>query len=205
MFKGRRFFAQRMSRLFIVTLCVLCNAVYAQQHVFNMSAFGINFGKMTVTKVKENDSTDLYTLDANGYLKVLWMERRDQTLYEVRYRNGKLLSSSYTQIETGKIKKWTKVHFDGEKYVVDSYRGKRSFREAPVYSVLTLYFDDPKNVERIFYEAESEFTSLKKLNDNAYELTGSDGNRSVYKFANGTIQEAEFHISIATVYMKRIK
>lgn len=193
-----------MKPIFSVVLTLLYVSVTAQQFEFNMSAFGINFGKMTVTKVKENDSTDLYTLHAKGYLKVLWMERNDQTLYEVRYRHGKLISSSYTQIESGKTNKWTKVHFDGEKYVVDSYRGKRSFKETPVFSVLTLYFNNPENIDRIFYEAESEFTTLKKVNANAYELIGSDGNRSIYKFADGVIQEMEFHISIATVYMRRI-
>jgi hypothetical protein len=114
-------------------LFVWQSAAYAQQYTFSMSAFGINFGKMVVTKTQENDSTELYTLNAKGYLKVLWMERNDQTLYEVRYRHGKLLSSSYKQTESGELKKWTKVAYDGTKYVVDSYKGKRTFTEPPVF------------------------------------------------------------------------
>ncbi len=160
---------------------------------------------MTVNKIRENDSTDLYTLHAKGYLKILWMERNDETKYEVRYRNGKLISSTYRQIESGKTKKWTIVVYDGKKYQVDSYRGKRSFAEAPTYSILSLYYSNPKNINRIFYEAESDFANVKHPDGNTIEIKSSDGNRSIYRFVNGAINDMEFHISIATVYMKKIQ
>jgi len=193
-----------LHRFLLFFLLLIGQTVFAQKLVFDMSAFGIHFGKMTVIKTKENDSTDLYTMDANGYLKVLWMERKDQTLYEVRYRHGKLLSSSYTQIETGQIKKWTKVHFDGTKYVVDSYRGKRTFTEAPLFSIMTLYFNNAQKVKRIFYEAEADFAEVEHPDENTVEIKSSDGNRSIYHFLKGAMNEMEFHISIATVHMKRI-
>ncbi|MCW5908155.1 MAG: hypothetical protein KIS94_09870 [Chitinophagales bacterium] len=193
-----------MKKLALLVLLFVVASGYSQQLVFEMSAFGIRFGTMTVTKTKENDSTDLYTLNAKGYLKVLWMERNDQTLYEVRYRHGKLLSSAYKQIETGEVKKWTNVMFDGKKYVVDSYRGKRTFTEVPVHSIITLYFSNPKNIKRIFYEAESDFAEVKYPDENTVEIKSSDGNRSVYHFKNGTMDHMEFYISIAIVNMKRI-
>lgn len=129
---------------------------------------------MTVNKIRENDSTDLYTLHAKGYLKILWMERNDETKYEVRYRNGKLISSTYRQIESGKTKKWTIVVYDGKKYQVDSYRGKRSFAEAPTYSILSLYYSNPKNINRIFYEAESDFANVKHPDGDTIEIKSSD-------------------------------
>lgn len=178
--------------------------VFAEQYTFSMSAFGIHFGNMVVIKTKENDSTDLYTLRAKGYLKILWMERNDETLHEVRYRNGKLLSSTYKQIESGVLKKWTNVQYNGREYLVDSYRGKRNFTETPVFSILTLYFNNYQNVKRIFYEAESDFTTLVHEDKDTVMIKSSDGNRSIYRFVNGIIHDMEFHISIATVYMKRL-
>jgi hypothetical protein len=70
---------------------------------------------------------------------------------------------------------------------------------------MTLYFNSHKNVRRIFYEAESDFSELKHTDDNTVEIKSSDGNRSIYRFKNGVMDEMEFHISIATVVMKRIK
>lgn len=193
-----------MNKLLLFLLLIGSIPLFSQQVVFDMTAFGITFGKMTVSKTRENDSTDLYKLHAKGYLKILWMERNDETFYEVRYRHGKLISSSYRQVETGKTKKWTTVSYDGKQYNVDSYRGKRSFTETPVYSILSLYFSNPKNINRIFYEAESDFALVKHTDANTVEIKSSDGNRSIYRFLNGAIHEMEFHISIATVYMKKI-
>lgn len=193
-----------MNKLLLYFLLLPCGPLFSQQVVFDMTAFGITFGKMTVNKIRENDSTELYTLHAKGYLKILWMERNDETFNEVRYRNGNLISSSYRQVETGKTKKWTTVSYDGKQYNVDSYRGKRSFTETPVYSILSLYFSDPKNVNRIFYEAESDFVTLKHPDANTVEIKTSDGNRSIYRFLNGALHDMEFHISIATIYMKKI-
>lgn len=170
-----------------------------------MSVFGFTFGKMVVTKIRENDSTELYTLNASGKTNFLWMKREDQTLLEVRYRNGKLLSSSYVQIESGVTKHWTKIHFDGLKYLVDSYRGKRSFSEVPDYSVLSLYFNPINKRSRIFFEAESDFVALKYKEENAVELKATDGSKTIYHFRNGKIDDIEVHISIATVHMQRIK
>lgn len=192
-----------MNRLLLCLFVCISNWLFAQKMVYEMSAFGIKFGTMTVTKTIENDSTDLYTLHAKGYLKVLWMERNDETRYTVRYRHGKLISSSYAQIESGVTKKWTNISHNGTQYVVDSYRGKRTFTEAPVFSILRLYFSDPSRIDRIFYEAEANYAKVKHT-ANAVEIQSNDGNRSIYKYVNGALQEMEFHISIATVYMKRI-
>lgn len=190
----------------ILSFLLLCSGVVsAQEIVFEMSVFGFTFGKMVVTKTSENDSTELYTLRAKGKTNFLWMKREDETIYEVRYRHGKLLSSSYLQIETGITKHWTKVQFDGHQYVVDSYRGKRSFTQAPDYSVLSLYFNPLNRRSKIFYEAESDFIPLKYKDENTVELKGSDGSKTIYHFSNGTIKDIEVHISIATVHMKRIK
>ena len=41
------------------------------------------------------------------------MKREDETNYEVRFRNGKLFSSIYVQIESGVTKHWTNILFDG--------------------------------------------------------------------------------------------
>lgn len=74
---------------FLFSLCLL--QAHAEEIVFEMSAFGIKFGKMTVSKTQLNDSIVVYTLSAKGYLKFLGLERRDETQNVVHYCNGKLI------------------------------------------------------------------------------------------------------------------
>jgi hypothetical protein len=192
-----------MNKVLSVIFILVIRTVSAQEITFNMSVFGFTFGKMVVTKTAENDSTTVYTLNAKGKTSFLWMKREDETRYEVRYRNGKLYSSDYVQIESGVTKKWTKIIFDGKKYLVDSQRGKRTFTEAPDYSVLALYFITPGKRTKVFHEAEGNYVDLKSKEDNTVE-TKTDESRTVYRFKDGKLNELVVHLSIATVNMQRV-
>lgn len=195
-----------MRALFIYTVLLFWSVgIYGQQITFQMSALGINFGKMTVTKTKENDSTDLYTLHAKGVLKVLWIERSDETKNSVRYQNGYLIASSYTQLESGKKTAWNTIRFDGKKYNVESEKGKRSFTEKPTFSVLKLYFQHPENLTRIFSEAEADFVSVNHIDNSIIELKDAAGRRNLYFYnGKGTVDKLEFYTAVAKVSMKRI-
>jgi len=178
-------------------------AARAQTKVFEMTVLGFKFGKMVVNRTLLPDSTELYTLHASGKATVLWIDFVSETKQEVRYKHGKLLSSSYTEIENGKLKRWTRVRLEGNIYRVESSKGVRSFTEAPSFSVASIYFSDPSQVKQVFYEAEANYAPVKYSKDRV-EFTTSDGHRSVYYFRQGQLQKMEFHISIAVVYMERI-
>jgi len=193
-----------MKTTILCFLLLFGSNLFAQKITFEMTAFGINFGQMTVTRTIENDSTELYTLKAKGYLKVLWMERDDETHNSVRFQNGRLLSSNYKQMESKELTNWNTVSFDGKRYIVDSNQGKYFLTETPEFSVLKLYFMHPKSINRVFSEAEGGFVNLKHVNENTVELKNSKGDRSVYFYKNGSIEKLEFHTSIAKVNMKRI-
>jgi hypothetical protein len=184
-------------------LLLLAGFAGAQTKVFEMTVLGFKFGKMIVNRTVLPDSTEVYTLNASGKATIFWIDFVSQTKQEVRYKYGKLVSAHYTEIENGKVKRWTKIAYDGKEYQVDSYKGKRSFSQAPAFSVASLYFNNAADHKQVFYEAEANFTDLKQTKDKV-EFTTSDGQKSVYRFANGELQKMEFHISIATVYMERI-
>lgn len=95
------------------------------------------------------------------------------------------------------------MQWDGPEYRVDGYKGIHTFTEAPVYSIVTIYFKDVRNVKRIFYEAEGDFSNMEHPEANTWEFKSIDGNRDVYHFLNNQIKDMEFHVSIATVKMVR--
>ena len=193
-----------MKRMLLPALLLFSHALLAQKLTYNMSAFGITFGQMVVTKTMENDSTELYTLHAKGYLKVLWMERNDETRNEVRFRHGRLLSSTYKQSESGVTKHWTNVAFDGKQYVVNSDRGKSTFTEAPTMTIVSFYFANPQTVSRIFDESTGTFQNIQHPEAGIVEMKNREGKRSIYRYTNGILTDMEFHISIATVYMVKV-
>lgn len=196
-----------MKRLlyFFACICVSLSA-YSQTVTFEMTALGINFGQMSITKTHENDSTDLYTLRAKGLLNLLVTQIDEETRNYVRFRNGNLWQSSYTQLESGKTTYWNTITYDGKTYVVESSKGKRTFSEIPSFSVLMLYFKQPaSSMTRIFSEAEANYITLTHVDANTLEMKGSGkSGRSLFYYKNGKIDRLEFYTSVAKVNMKKI-
>ena len=171
---------------------------------FNILLFGDKIGNLTVSKEVRADGTELYLLDSWSKAKILWINHEDVTHYEVVYKDGKLISSKFKELESGTVKRWNNVTWDGNQYNVDGYKGKRTFKESPSYSIVSVYFSSMQNVKRMFYEAEADFSPVENPEPNTWEFKSSDGNRNVYHFAHGRVQNMEFHVSIATVKMVRV-
>ena len=176
----------------------------AQVAHFNILLFGDKIGNLTVSKEIRADGTELYLLDSWSKAKILWVNHEDVTHYEVVYKDGKLISSKFKESESGTVKRWNNVTWDGHQYNVDGYKGKRTFSQTPTYSIVSVYFSSMQNVKRIFYEAEADFSPVENADPNTWEFKSSDGNRNVYHFVNGRVQNMEFHVSIATVKMVRV-
>ena len=188
----------------LISILLIGNHVFAEEITFDMSVWGFTFGQMTVSKTMENDSTELYTLNASGKVNFLWMKKEGSTSYAVRFRNGQMLSSSYSRTVNGEMDYWNEVQFDGEKYSVESSKGNRDFSEIPEYTVLALYFEPNVDHKRIYCEAETEFSSVSKRDSKGFELSCTDGSRTSYHLKEGQIEMLEIHAALANVKMKRI-
>jgi hypothetical protein len=177
----------------------------AEEITFEMSVWGFKFGQMTVTKTVENDSTEIYTMNASGKVNFLWMKKSGSTNYKIRFVNGQMVSSSYIRTVNGETDYWNEVAFDGQKYIVESNQGNRVFTEIADYSVLKLYFNPTTEHKRIYCEAESEFSTLSPSKDDGFELNCTDGSRTSYHLKNGLVNSIEIHAALTTIKMKRVE
>ena len=181
-------------------------SIYAKETIhYDITLFGNTIGKMTITREIQKDSSELYILESSSAAKILWINRKNFTRYEVRYKNGKLMSSSFMEKENDEVMRWTNVSWNGKQYKVDSYKGERFFSTSPKLSIVTLFFNGLDQDKVLFYEAEADFNQLKKSDEpDTWEFKSSDGNRNVYHLKNGKVSTTEFHVSIATVKVVRI-
>lgn len=171
---------------------------------YDMYLWGDKIGRMTISRTQHEDGTEKYILNSHAKAKVLWIVRDNSAYMETIFKNGKLVSSYQKEMENGKVKRWNRVTYDGSKFVVEGYKGKRNFTEVPAFSVAPIYFKGLKNVTRLLYEAEADFANVEKINDDTWQFKGSDGSRNVYHIKNGKAESLDFHTSIATVKMLRV-
>lgn len=186
-----------------VSLLFIAMGVSAQTISFDVYMFGDKIGTMNISRAVQADGTEHYVMQTKSRAKVLWIDRSNETRYDVVYKEGKLLSSNVKEVEDGKVKRWVNVKWDGTKYNVEGYKGKRSFTQVPTMSVVTMFFKEPTAVASIYYEAEGEFDALKNPEEHTWQFKGSDGQLNIYKYKNGKISEVEFHVSIATIKLVR--
>ena len=189
---------------FLFLLITLSGFSARETVLFDIMLFGNKVGYLTITREPQPDGTELYVLDTKSKAKILWITRENSAHYEVVYKDGKLVSSGFKEIENGEVKRWNNITWDGKTYTSNGYKGKKTFTEVPTYSIVSVYFRDMKNINRIFYEIEGDFNDLRNPEPGTYEFKSSDGNRNVYHYVNGKIHHMEFHVSFATVKMVRI-
>lgn len=193
----------RTAAFILITLFAL--QTQAQNLAFTLYLFGDSIGNTKITK-KHESAGDVYVLDTYAKAKILWVTRENHTHYEAVYKEGKLQSSVYYEINNGKKDKWSNIKFDGHQYSADTYMGKKTWTEAPTHGIGTMYCDGYQPArKRFFNEAQADFNELSFPQANTIEFKSSDGNRNVYHFKNGQIAEVECHTSIATLHIKRTK
>jgi len=196
-----------MQKFFALALSIMLAAgTQAQTLYFNIILFGDSVGNSVITRTHDGKGIDNYTLDSRVKAKILWMTRENHTHYESKYKDGKMISAVYYEINNGKKDKWSNIQWDGTQYQVDSYHGKKTFKEQPTHSIGSLYCDKyDASRTRFFYEPEADFNELKFPDANTAEFKSSDGNKNIYHFQNGYISNVECHTTLATIYLKRVK
>lgn len=179
----------------------------AEVLVFEMSVWGYKFGTMVVTRTIENDSTEVYTVEAKGETDFLWMQRKEESFHRVKYVNGHLVSSEYIYLNKGKKEKWSNITRENGQYIIRSNDGEKTLKDQPIdYSLVKLYFRPTFERSTVFCEEDCSFSTITPVREeNILKIACNDGNKSTYHISDGKVQELEIHLAAATVKLKRVK
>jgi hypothetical protein len=135
----------------------------------------------------------------------MWIERNQKTSYEIVYKNNALVRSSYSYIENTGNNVICDISFDGAKYQVKRNGKQYAMLEKPSHSIISVYFREPENLKKVFYEPDAIFVDLKSPAPHTYEFKSPDGTKNVYFYQNGKLSGMEFHQSLFTVKVKRVQ
>jgi antitoxin component YwqK of YwqJK toxin-antitoxin module len=177
--------------------------ISAQLQKYDVFLFGKNIGYMTVNRTVLSDGSTYYSLETLSETKILFKNTKALAKSDVTYKNGRLTDAWYQYTENGEIERYSKTTFDGKTYQIHNENGKFSHTEPLTYSLICMYYVEPKTISRIWLEPEGVFCDLKTTGPGAYEYKSPNGNRNVFIYKNGQVAEMEFHLALISVTMKR--
>jgi hypothetical protein len=190
---------------FCSLLFCFCPLIASEKMVFDMYLMGTNIGQISVSYEKKEDGSEHYSLTSRANAKVMWIERNQKTSYEIVYKNNALVRSSYSYIENTGNNVICDISFDGAKYQVKRNGKQYAMLEKPSNSIISVYFREPENLKKVFYEPDAVFVDLKSPAPHTYEFKSPDGTKNVYFYQSGKLSGMEFHQSLFTVKVKRVQ
>ena len=100
---------------------------------------------------------------------------------------------------------YASINWDGSKYNITNEKKKFTHPTEVKYSVISLYFSEPKGMKQLFTERIGEVYPLTDLGSGRYEYKIPNGDKNVYVYKNGELVETERKTIIGTVYVKLVK
>lgn len=172
---------------------------------WDITLFGDKIGHMSIVHQTGAEGTETFVLNSYTKAKILWIDKEVTSHVEIVFKQGRMVSSIYKEVENGKVARWYNVTWNGNGYTADGYKGKKTIAQTIPCTVVAAYFKDFTKLNKVFDEAEAEFVEMQHTGPDVWEFKSGSRGRSVFHTTNGHVENVEFHASIATVKMVRVK
>lgn len=187
----------------LTTLYIMSShLLYAQVHNFEIR-FGSHAIGTVAANCKTSGSTKNILIQSRVQMRLLSKFNLD---ISCEYNNNVLVQAKAVR-NTGRASddKSTATRREGRNYIIVQ-NGQRSVLNNTeiVHSVADLYFNEPRQVARIFSETLGRFLALKALGNGEYELSLPEGKKNIYKYEKGALVEVEINHTFGRAYIVRV-
>ena len=171
----------------IFALAMLPKFISAQEKIlrYNILHNGDIKGTMTI---RHQVSENRIHLKIESEVKTRFLIRVTvQSIEEAIFENGILIYSSLCRIVNGEEKINQQMLWSGVAYKLNAKNKIIAVPAYPIrYSMLSLYYQEPVNVTKIYSDNFQQYVDVKKINQNTYQLSLPNGNVNYYHYMNGT-------------------
>ena len=188
--------------MFIVASLITVFSSHAQKLVYRIDYKKDSIGYMVAKRSTSNNKI-IYELQTNTSFSLV-LDFNHTAYYKAEYENNILTEALSENFLNEKERSKTTVKFQEGKYIIKK-DDESTVEKAPIHeSIASLYFNVPVEDE-VFSEKHGQFFSIRKVSHTEYELIKPDDRINVYYFKNGFCDKVEVNMSMATVYLTRIK
>ena len=177
-----------------------CQAVSGQKLKYDVFLFGKKIGE-TIVEMKDSAGVKLYSLHNTSRVKFLfWDKKFNLSGRVVVGQDGLMTVSTFENVkETGSFV--TRSVWDRDKLIVDRNGEKRTLTDAVKFPSILLYFFEPHDLQKFFYEPKGAYFEIKKEAEGLY--SGQVSNHfDKYTYDKGRLIQVEFKNTFGSILMK---
>jgi hypothetical protein len=190
-----------------ILLLVLLSIPARAQHpaIFDIEIAKVKVGNLVIEEVKK-DSLRIYILksEVDGWLLT---KIRVSHLMTCVYKNNKLIRAEINSTINGK-KYASYTVWENDHYKFDcnthKYHNAGTTRENIDFSVVKMYFEEPRNAAKLYAENYGLFSMLEKPVAGAYQIT-VEKNRNTFYYVQGKLEKVEMETPLFSYTIRRKK
>ena len=193
-----------ISHIYLLALAVLlgCYSGYAQTSKYDVFFLGKKIGETTVER-KDSAGLKLFSLHNTSRVKFLFWDKKINLYgHVVVGKDGLMTVSTFENVkENGSSV--TRTTCERDRLIVDKNGEKRVMLGAVKFPSIFLYFFEPKDLQRFFYEPRGVFFEVKKEAEGLY-TTELNFHSDKYTYRNGKLILVEMKNSLGSIFMKLV-
>lgn len=177
-------------------------AAKVNQHTYNVSLDGRSIGTYEVnrTDIGESSTFRVETTTSAGLIRPI----SHRFVMMSSYNNSKLISSDLKTWVNDELETSSLIQWDGSQYIKQQGETLTEICCDEVdFSSATVFFNEPVNRNKMFYEKYGKELSVKKTADHTYEVKLPNGGVERYTYKNGEVTEVQFVQSFATITLRK--
>lgn len=186
--------------LTILSLSIVSHLAFSQVLHYEVVKGSKKLGDMTVKRMLSENQVK-YEINSEVTFRILLSFTID---YEStsEYKYGQLIKEYTHNQLNGSTQKKSTIWFDGKQYTLDVDGVKSHPADKRIeYSVAAIYFEEPKDGEKVFSPQFGQYLEFTKVGDHEYEMESPDG-INLYTYTNGICSEVKVSRDFAKFYFK---
>lgn len=158
------------------------------KHHFTVQRDNEKIGKLTVVQKNEGNKVT-YTLTSAVAVQFLFTIQVTESIKDI-FENGKLINSTHQRYVNGTLKVDRTLQHNGIDYtVVDSKDRDKQIKDEIERSVLSIYFNEPKDGQWIYSQNFKCILRIVKTGSHCYAIKLPNGTTSTYQYDRGLLTQ----------------
>ncbi len=170
---------------------------------YNIQMLGVSIGEFSVTQTSKNGNVNI---EAITDVKVnLLFSYRIKYVQKTIYKQGILQSSHVETYKNGQLNSTIWLKREKGSYLLISEMDTSVIHDLIRYSGSLIYFNEPKEIKKIYKERSAEMRPLEAVGEHTYIIKDEkERELNRYFYENGILQSAKMRHTLGTIELNRI-